>query len=90
VASDRAPVPEGGRPDGDRRDAAPANGERTRRHAGDPAMMPGEVLATHTLNLEAGKSYTIVLTGRVDGGKRQLDALVVEDMVPAEASAATE
>jgi hypothetical protein len=43
---------------------------------------PGKVLGTHTLNLEAGKSYTIVIVGKADGPNRHFETIVVEDTVP--------
>ena len=44
---------------------------------------PGKVLGTHKLNLEAGKSYTIVIAGKSkDGATPKFDTIVVEDTVP--------
>jgi hypothetical protein len=44
---------------------------------------PGKVLGTHTLNLEAGKSYTIVIAGKTAKGMTtKFDTIVVEDTVP--------
>jgi len=47
---------------------------------------PGKVLGTHSVNLEAGKSYTIVITGKTDGATAKFDTIVVEDTVPAPAA----
>jgi hypothetical protein len=47
---------------------------------------PGKVLGTHVLNLEAGKSYTIVIAGMANGSKHKLETIVVEDTVPAPAA----
>jgi hypothetical protein len=47
----------------------------------------GAVLGTKAIDLEAGKSYTIVLTGRADSTSRHVDALVVEDTIPPAATA---
>jgi Domain of unknown function (DUF4397) len=60
----------------DRRDANP-----------NASRMAGDILGNHTVNIEAGKSYTIVLVGGKSG--RQIETLVVEDMIP-ETSAPTE
>jgi hypothetical protein len=43
---------------------------------------PGKVLGTHSLNLEAGKSYTIVIAGKANGKPSKFDTIVVEDTVP--------
>jgi hypothetical protein len=43
---------------------------------------PGKVLGTHSLNLEAGKSYTIVIAGKANGTPSKFDTIVVEDTVP--------
>ena len=45
---------------------------------------PGKVLGTHALNLEAGKSYTIVIVGKANGAKPRFETIVVEDTVPAQ------
>jgi hypothetical protein len=74
-----APAARADRADADRAD-------RADRTAGLDAQ-PGKVLGTHTLNLEAGKSYTIVIAGKADGAKRQFETIVVEDTVPPQPAA---
>jgi hypothetical protein len=69
-----APAARADRADADRAD-------RADRTAGIDAQ-PGKVLGTHSLNLEAGKSYTIVIVGRADDVKRRFETIVVEDTVP--------
>jgi hypothetical protein len=44
---------------------------------------PGKVLGTHELNLEAGKSYTIVIAGKANSVRPRLETIVIEDTVPA-------
>jgi hypothetical protein len=48
---------------------------------------PGKVLGTHSLDLEAGKSYTIVIAGKADGANRRFETIVVEDTVPQQPAA---
>jgi hypothetical protein len=69
-----APAARADRADADRAD-------RADRTAGIDAQ-PGKVLGTHSLNLEAGKSYTIVIAGNADGARRRFETIVVEDTVP--------
>jgi Domain of unknown function (DUF4397) len=69
AATREAPVPRTG-----------TDADRAQARADHPR--PGEVLGTHTIDLEAGKSYTIVLAGTKDRGQRHLDTLIVEDTVP--------
>jgi Domain of unknown function (DUF4397) len=76
-----APAARADRADADRAD-------RADRTAGLDAQ-PGKVLGTHTLNLEAGKSYTIVIAGNANGAKHKFDTIVVEDTVPSSRPAAT-
>jgi hypothetical protein len=71
--------------------------ERADRAADRPADRPesataeaGRVLATMPLNLEAGTTYTIVLSGRMDGDSPRLDTLVVQDKIPQITPAPTE
>lgn len=78
-------------------DVNPKTGARTGEAATPPpsradrpadaaaSQTPGQILDTHSLNLEAGKSYTIVLMG--DKAAGHLDTLVVEDVVPQTATA---
>lgn len=69
-----APAARADRADADRAD-------RADRTAAIDAQ-PGKVLGTHTLNIEAGKSYTIVIAGKADGAKPRFETIVVEDTVP--------
>jgi hypothetical protein len=69
-----APAARADRADADRAD-------RADRAAGIDAQ-PGKVLGTHSINLEAGKSYTIVIVGKADGAKPRFETIVVEDTVP--------
>jgi hypothetical protein len=71
-----APAARADRADADRNDRA----DRT----ASLDAQPGKVLGTHSLNIEAGKSYTIVIAGRADGAKPKLETIVVEDTVPAQ------
>jgi hypothetical protein len=78
---------------GDRNTGAPATpaaradradtdrADRADRPAGIDAQ-PGRLLGTHSLNLEAGKSYTIVIAGKADGAKPRFETIVVEDTLP--------
>jgi hypothetical protein len=68
----------------DRADADRA--DRADRAANIDAQ-PGKVLGTHALNLEAGKSYTIVIVGKADGAKPRFETIVVEDTVPPQPAA---
>ena len=74
-----APAARADRADADRADRA----DRTK--AID--ARPGKVLGTHALNLEAGKSYTIVIAGKADGAKRRFETIVVEDTIPQQPAA---
>jgi hypothetical protein len=76
-----APAARADRADADRNDRA----DRT----ASLDAQPGKVLGTHSLNLEAGKSYTVIIVGKADGVKPRLETIVVEDMVPQERPAAT-
>jgi len=69
-----APAARADRADADRKDRA----DRT----ANIDAQPGKVLGTHALNLEAGKSYTIVIAGVANGAKHKLETIVVEDTVP--------
>jgi hypothetical protein len=69
-----APAARADRADADRADRA------DRASAID--AQPGKVLGSHTLNLEAGKSYTIVIAGKTNGANRRFETIVVEDTVP--------
>jgi hypothetical protein len=74
VGEPAAPAARADRADADRADRADRMSNADAR--------PGKVLGTHALNLEAGKSYTIVLMGHSTGSSK-LDTIVVEDTVPA-------
>jgi hypothetical protein len=76
-----APAARADRADADRTDRA------DRKDAID--AQPGKVLGTHALNLEAGKSYTIVIAGMANGSKHKLETIVVEDTVPPQRPAVT-
>ena len=76
-ASAAAPAARADRADADHKD-------RADRGANIDAQ-PGKVLGTHALNLEAGKSYTIVIAGMANGTTHKLETIVVEDTVPAPA-----
>jgi hypothetical protein len=69
-----APAARADRADADRAD-------RADRTAGIDAQ-PGKVLGTHSINFEAGKSYTIVMIGKSHGAKPRFETIVVEDTVP--------
>jgi hypothetical protein len=69
-----APAARAVRADADRADGAD-------RPAGIDAQ-PGKLLGTHSINLEAGKSYTIVIAGKTDGAKPRFETIMVEDTVP--------
>jgi hypothetical protein len=73
-----APAARADRADADRAD-------RADRPAGIDAQ-PGKVLGTHALNLEAGKSYTVVIVGNANGANRRFETIVVEDTVPTPAA----
>jgi len=82
--------PKTGEPPVARDDQAARTGtdaDRADRTSPAKAARPGAVLGTQTVDLEAGKSYTIVLTGRATGTSRHIDALVVEDTIPPAATA---
>ena len=70
---------------GARADRADAD-HKDRADRGANLDAPGKVLGTHVLNLEAGKSYTIVIAGISNGTKSKLETIVVEDTVPAPAA----
>jgi hypothetical protein len=64
----------------------PKTGERATGQPAAPAAsaaQPGKVLGTHAVNIEAGKSYTIVIAGMANGARSKLETIVVEDTVPA-------
>lgn len=63
--------------------ANPKTGERaTAEPAAKIDAQPGKVLGTQTINIEAGKSYTIVIAGKTTGAKPRFETIVVEDTVP--------
>lgn len=48
---------------------------------------PGKVIGTQTIDIEAGKSYTIVIAGKTTGAKPRFETIVVEDTVPPQPTA---
>jgi hypothetical protein len=77
--------PKTGEPPVARDDRATRTGTAADRVDGAPVRTTGRVgavLGTQAVNLEAGKSYTLVLTGRANGTSRHIDTLVVEDTIP--------
>jgi hypothetical protein len=69
-----APAARADRADADRAD-------RADRGAAIDAQ-PGKVIGSHSINFEAGKSYTIVIAGKATGARHQFETIVVEDTVP--------
>jgi hypothetical protein len=75
VGEPAAPAARADRADADRADRAD--------RASIADARPGKVLGTHSVNLEAGKSYTIVIAGRsMNGATAKFDTIMVEDTVP--------
>lgn len=67
---------------GDRTTGQPAAPAARADGAASTDAQPGKVLGTHSLNLEAGKSYTIVIAGKTDGARQRFETILVEDTVP--------